>query len=320
MKLYLDRYGLKISKEEERLKFEWDEGHEEAELHDLEMVILCIGGSISFSALAALGARGTPLHIISRSGEVLSSLIPTSDGRLERRRAQYEAAKDQAAVEHIAFKIVQAKALAQQRLLSAVWRSRRIASPPPPIALPAEGATVESLLGMEGSASALYWQTLQPLVPQEWRFTRRTGRHAQDPFNALLNFLYGILRVRCQSSVRLSGLEPELGFLHSDRPGRPSLVLDLMEPFRPLVADRVAFRIACQGLASPESCEEGPDSILLGESLRKLAAKTIMERFDQEESPGGPSWERAMDDQAERLARALLTDFRLFTPYEASKR
>ncbi len=320
MKLYLDRYGIKINKEEERLKIEWEEGREEAQLHDLEMVILCLGGSISFSALAALGSRSIPLHVIGRSGEIISSLLPESEGRLERRRAQHAASKNVDSVEHLAFKIVKAKALAQQRLLTAVWRNRRLSSNLPIITLPTEGAAVESLLGMEGAASALYWQTLQPLVPAAWGFKRRTGRNAQDPFNALLNFLYGILRVRCQSSVRLAGLEPELGFLHSDRPGRPSLALDLMEPFRPLIADRIAFRIASQGLADPASCEAGPNSLLLGEELRKLAAKMILERFGELESTGGPTWERAMDDQAERLARALITDYRIFSAYQAPKK
>ena len=97
-----------------------------------------------------------------------------------------------------------------------------------------------TLLNLEGRAGALYWECVQRLLPAG-RFTTRNHQGAVDDVNALLNYGYGILYSQVWSALSLAGLEPFAGFLHVDRPGKPSLVLDFIEEFRQPIVDRVVF-------------------------------------------------------------------------------
>ena len=97
-----------------------------------------------------------------------------------------------------------------------------------------------NLLNLEGRAGALYWECVQRLLPAG-RFTTREHQGANDDVNALLNYGYGILYSQVWSALTLAGLEPFAGFLHVDRPGKPSLVLDFIEEFRQPIVDRVVF-------------------------------------------------------------------------------
>jgi len=103
-----------------------------------------------------------------------------------------------------------------------------------------------TLLNLEGRAAALYWECVQRLLP-EGRFAKREHRGAEDDVNALLNYGYGILYSQVWSALTLAGLEPFAGFLHVDRPGKPSLVLDFMEEFRQPAVDRVAIALLNKG-------------------------------------------------------------------------
>ena len=96
-----------------------------------------------------------------------------------------------------------------------------------------------TLMNLEGRAGALYWECVQRVLPG--RFTKREHRGSQDEVNVLLNYGYGILYSQVWSALSLAGLEPFAGFLHVDRPGKPSLVLDFIEEFRQPVVDRVVF-------------------------------------------------------------------------------
>ena len=97
-----------------------------------------------------------------------------------------------------------------------------------------------TLLNLEGRAGALYWECVQRLLPAG-RFTTRNHQGATDDVNALLNYGYGMLYSQVWSALALAGLEPFAGFLHVDRPGKPSLVLDFIEEFRQPIVDRVVF-------------------------------------------------------------------------------
>ena len=97
-----------------------------------------------------------------------------------------------------------------------------------------------TLLNLEGRAGALYWECVQRLLPAG-RFTTREHQGAADDVNSLLNYGYGMLYSQVWSALALAGLEPFAGFLHVDRPGKPSLVLDFIEEFRQPIVDRVVF-------------------------------------------------------------------------------
>ena len=101
--------------------------------------------------------------------------------------------------------------------------------------------------GFEGDSARVYFSGLRALIRPEQRgvfaFEQRSRRPPRDAFNALISFLYTLLMHDCQSALEGVGLDPQLGFLHAVRPGRPGLALDLMEEFRSVVADRLALTL-----------------------------------------------------------------------------
>lgn len=112
------------------------------------------------------------------------------------------------------------------------------------------GLPLPSLLGIEGKVAAEYWNTLKAIFPET--FTNRTGRGATDITNISLNFGYSVLKTYIWNCIINAGLEPYAGFLHSDRPGKPSLVLDIMEEYRAWVVDRNIIKIKSQLIDSKD--------------------------------------------------------------------
>jgi len=136
----------------------------------------------------------------------------------------------------------------------------------------------EALLAAEGRAAQKYWEAVRRVVavPADW--PGRTGRGATDPLNAALNYGYGILYAQVERAVVLAGLDPYAGFIHADRPGKPSLVLDLIEEFRAPVVDRCIFAMANRRTRL-EVDKEG----LLPQPVRRAVAENVLERLDKPE-------------------------------------
>ena len=98
------------------------------------------------------------------------------------------------------------------------------------------------IIGLEGSASKVYFDILALCIPERYRFNGRSRQPAKDPFNAFLNYAYGVLYSLVEKSCIIAGLDPYIGFLHTDNYSKPSLVFDIIENFR-IYADRVVFRL-----------------------------------------------------------------------------
>jgi CRISPR-associated protein Cas1 len=111
--------------------------------------------------------------------------------------------------------------------------------------LPA-AADLNAARGIEGSAARVYVDGMAAAIRSdepEFVFASRTRRPPQDAVNAMLSFIYALVRHDCQGALESVGLDPAVGYLHVDRPGRPSLALDLMEEFRSLIADRLLLAL-----------------------------------------------------------------------------
>ena len=106
---------------------------------------------------------------------------------------------------------------------------------------------IEFLMGIEGTAARDYFAAFPALCPRSADPFERTRRPPADPVNCLLSFLYGMLRVAVHGALEQAGLDPYIGYLHGVRPGKPALALDLMEEFRPLLADRLAVTLLNRG-------------------------------------------------------------------------
>ncbi len=135
----------------------------------------------------------------------------------------------------------------------------------------------EQILTLEGHAARLYWETAGELIIPEVDWKGRETRGAQDLVNSALNYGYGILYCQVERAVVLAGLDPYAGFLHADRSGKPSLVLDLVEEFRQMVVDKLVFGMLNKGVKL-----EITDGKLTEESRRTVARK-VNERLESDE-------------------------------------
>lgn len=135
--------------------------------------------------------------------------------------------------------------------------------------------TVGEVLGVEGIAARDYFGALPYLLTtaKEWTAGGRTKRPPTDPVNCLLSFLYGMLRVAVHGALEQVGLDPYIGFLHGVRPGKPALALDMMEEFRPLLADRLAFTTLNRRELTVDDFEKLPNGAY---RLTEVARKTVL--------------------------------------------
>jgi CRISP-associated protein Cas1 len=134
------------------------------------------------------------------------------------------------------------------------------------------------LLGIEGQGGVAYWGAVAAILPPDLNFPGRLGRGATDPTNVCLNYGYGVLYSQAAGALSTAGLEPFAGFLHTDRPGKPSLVLDFVEGFRAAAVDRVIFATLGRGWR-PEFDAAGK----LEPQSRKILAQRVLERLDARE-------------------------------------
>lgn len=132
-----------------------------------------------------------------------------------------------------------------------------------------------SILSVEGRVGRIYWEAMREILPAELGFTGREHQGARDLTNSLLNYGYGILYSQVWGATTLAGLDPFAGFLHVDRPGKPSLVLDLVEEFRQMVVDRTVFGLLTKGVTYRQT-EEG----MLADEARREFARRILDRLD----------------------------------------
>lgn len=184
---------------------------------------------------------------------------------------------------------------------------------------------LDRVRGLEGDAAAVYFSVFQHLVlvdRETFRFNGRNRRPPRDPVNALLSFLYALLLTDCVAAVEGVGMDPQVGFLHAVRPGRPALGLDLMEELRPVVADRLALTLINRRQVTNAHFDERPGgAISLTEEGRKLVIVAYQQRKREELTH--PTVGRSVPVgliphiQARILARTLRGDMEEYIPYLA---
>lgn len=257
--LYVTTEGAGLRKDGENLVAEID-GAERTRvpLHMLSSVV--VFGSIYLSPplIQSCAADGITLVLLDRAGRFQARVEGPVTGNVLLRRAQYRAseAPEEIVRGFVLGKIANQRAVVtrtlrdygdemtpdrRDRLLAAAERLARIARR---AALGSKD--IDTLRGDEGEAAQLYFSVFDEFIrvaDPALRFTGRSRRPPLDAVNALLSFLYTLLTHDCRSACEAVGLDPAVGFLHRDRPGRPSLALDLMEELRPVLADRLALSL-----------------------------------------------------------------------------
>ena len=168
---------------------------------------------------------------------------------------------------------------------------------------------ITGLMGIEGSAAALYFEQFESMLKQRdnWKFDwrGRNRRPPRDPVNGLLSFGYSMLAKELTGVCHSVGLDPFLGFMHQPRYGRPALALDLMEEFRPLIADSVTISLINRGELGPEDFLRSANGTFLNDSGRKPFWEAWFRRLDTEVSHPEFSYKMAYRRMLEVQARQL---------------
>ena len=257
--LYITTDGAWLRKDGTNIVLEV-ERQERARLpvHMLESLV-CIGRvAISPQLLGFCSEQGISICYLTPQGRFLARVEGPVSGNVLLRRAQYRASDDPPRCAAIVRNLLAGKIHNQRAVLARGWRDhgekltnvaafqhalKRLKRIPRRILLESD---VDLLRGLEGEAAQAYFGVFDQLIRVEsplLRFGGRNRRPPRDAFNALLSFLYTLLTHDCRSALETVGLDPAVGFLHRDRPGRPSLALDLAEEFRPLLGERLALSL-----------------------------------------------------------------------------
>jgi CRISP-associated protein Cas1 len=307
--------------------------------------LLHVAGVVVFSpafitpeAMHALTEQGAGVSYLSATGEFLARVEGLPGGNVLVRRAQFRAADSSSASLELARSMVGGKVFNSRVVLQRAARegsgerSERLAEVVGELALRLReverAESVDALRGVEGLAARQYWEVFDLLIkrqrleeiPDGFMFAGRTRRPPKDRVNALLSFGYAMLMHDCVTACAACGLDPAVGFLHEDRPGRLSLALDLMEELRAPVVDRFTLAVINREQLRPDDLTQDPTG---GWSLTKQGRKTwfvawqeakretVTHPFLDQEVP----WQRIPAIQALLLARQLRGDVDKYPPF-----
>jgi CRISPR-associated protein Cas1 len=286
-------------------------------------------GAVGLSAGARSFAMGTgvPVVFCSRRGSFLGTLNSASGRRLEIFRGQIAACDDPAFALALARCFLRGKISNQRALLARLGREKDPASIAKSVEqlreryLSVDSApSVESLMGVEGSAADSYWMAFRHLLPEWCQFEGRRHSPPPDEVNALLSFGYTLLTGEAVSAVVASGLDPGVGVIHAEGNDKPSLALDLMEEFRPLVVDSVVVELLRRNQLSKASfrAEQGRGGFLLTHEGRKIVLAAFEERmlqlFSYPATGKRVSYRRALYLQAQAVSRSVQDGTVDYTP------
>lgn len=243
--------------------------------------------------MASCAESGVAVTYLTEHGRFLARVSGFTPGNVLLRREQYRRADDLAAATAVTRAMVAAKLANCRTVLlrgirdnpemagradveAAVGRLARN------VLQAREGTDVDHVRGIEGDGASTYFGVFDNLISSQrdgFHFSRRSRRPPLDPLNSLLSFLYAMLAHDARAACESAGLDAAVGFLHRDRPGRPGLALDLMEEFRPVLADRLALslinrrQVAVNGF---ETLESG--GVIMRDTTRRTVLTAYQER------------------------------------------
>jgi CRISPR-associated protein Cas1 len=333
--LIVDEYGAFIGKYSGRLRVTKDkEKLAEAPLLHLEQVVVTGKGiTLSAEVLQACCSAGIPIYFVDGRGRPYAALYAAGlTGTVLTRREQLLAYTDRRGLE-LAMSFARGKINNQAGFLryTAKYRQETDADLHQELRWCADevrdhleelrhlqGNTADEirgqLLSAEGRAAKKYWSALKQIIPEQYDWPGRKGRGARDPVNASLNYGYGILYGQIERALVLAGLDPYGGFIHADRPGKPSLVFDLIEEFRQVVVDRTIVGMANKGM----KLDLDENGLLVKKSRRAIAEKVLArleapERYERRRQP----LRVIIQSQARHIATFVRGDRAAYEPFVA---
>ena len=320
--LYVSEQGSRLEREYDRILVT-KENSVLLEVPTIKISGIVLVGNIGVTtpALHLLLDRKIPLVILSRSGEFLGRLSGDWSSNTRLKSAQYRCAEQKE------FCVQVARAITRGKIWNCRVRCLRMAAATRnPLAhdsadrlkaildrLP-DKSTLEDVRALEALASRIYFGVLRAQLNPDWTasFTSRKRRPPPDPVNLLLSATYTLLTEAVYSAVTVVGLDPYCGFYHAERPGRPALVLDLMEEFRPLIADSVVLTILNKRILRAKDFHAGSGDrpIILDSDGYKRVLQVFGERLRTPVTVPRlryhTTYHRLLEIQARTLAHAIM--------------
>lgn len=315
--LYVQEQGARIGVSGEELVIKGKESEVRARLPNISQVTLFGNVQISTQALRTLFERGLSVSFMSTGGWFYGRATGTDSKNIELRVAQHRAMADEKVCLGLARGVVASKIRNCRTML------RRNHSAPPEVTLfeleqlakrAEAAASLGSLLGMEGTAARVYFGAFSGMLKngaaEVFDLEGRNRRPPKDPVNALLSLAYSVLTKELAQTVASAGLDPLLGFYHQPRFGRPALALDLMEEFRPIVADSAVLAAVNTGVVDEDDFTGHPTGVALKPPARRRFLLAFERRLDQLVTHPvfgyRISYRRVLEVQARLLGRFLL--------------
>lgn len=280
--LYVTTQGIYLRQEGETLVAEKDHATLlRLPIHTLTGIV-CFGNVLCSPFLLGMcGEKGIHVSFLSEHGKFLARVEGGASGNVLLRLAQFKAATDPVKACDIARNCVTAKILNARNILLRRLRdhgpdpacSEAIAKLANVVQRLCNAPDTETVRGLEGEAAVAYFGTFNSLIlaqSETFHMDGRNRRPPKDPLNALLSFIYTLLAHDCEGAAQSVGFDPQIGFLHALRPGRPSLALDIMEEFRAPLADRLAISLINLNQVNPHGfkvTESG--AVMMADETRK---------------------------------------------------
>lgn len=289
---------------------------------------------LSPALIEALAQQGSSVVWLGAEGRFVGRLQRGVTGNVHLRRAQHAMSVVTAEAAKVSASFVAGKLHNARNVLLRAAREARNGDAAAALRAAADisasslrgldGATeLDSIRGFEGNAARAYFGVMNHLVrvdDAQFHIAGRTRRPPRDRTNALLSFAYALLLTDCVAALESVGLDPQLGFLHGIRPGRPGLALDLMEEFRPLIADRLVLSLINRRQVNAKDFDERPGgAIWLGEEARRTMVSEYQARKREEITHpllgNRMPWSLVPMVQARLLARHVRGDAECYVPF-----
>lgn len=303
-------------------------------LHNLEAIVTFGFTGASPALMGACAQRNVALSFLSRSGRFLARISGEERGNVLLRKRQYGISEDAAGSLDIAKSFIIGKIFNARWVLERATRdhamrvdTERLKKVSGQLKCSLESvqkcASMDTLRGIEGEAASLYFSVFDELILQQkeaFRFQGRNRRPPLDAINALLSFVYTLLTNMTASALETVGLDPYVGFMHTDRPGRVSLALDLMEELRPVFADRFVLSLINKRIVSPSGFYQKENgAVMMDDDTRKAVLSAWQSR--KQEAIRHPFLEEKVEwgmvpySQALLLARFIRGDLDAYPPF-----
>jgi CRISPR-associated protein Cas1 len=313
--LHVQEYGAVVSKDAAELVIKRKGAElERVRVKDVSRINLHGSAHITLPALRVALDNGIPVGLFTHGGWYYGRVQGHDHKNILLRQAQFATAREPTRCLAIARRLVCAKIKNSRVMLRRNCRvlDRSVLDDLAGHARRASHAeSLETLLGIEGSAARLYFQHFSGMLRQDvpFSFDTRNRRPPRDPINALLSFAYALLTAEWTATLSTVGFDPYQGFYHQPRYGRPSLSLDLMEEFRPIIADSVVIGAVNNGVLDENDFVVTATAAALTSAARKRFLQAFERRLD--ELVTHPvfgyrlSYRRVLDVQARLFARHL---------------